>query len=230
MSKFSRRRCPQCIHWRLLEGLFVMISTLSSDVPLRSEHAWSRPLEGLPAFTCCAFPHSFLFHSPIFSSMNPCPTLRSHLCPQQRQPTHPTHPTHPLPQPLFPQSRDYFIHDFLILKTSLKGEACAEPHPVNEDQVAYQRCIDIWSHIHKLTVHHTIKEVFIVVHFGIHICGFYHIKAPWQHSCAIKRLTIIFIAGLVFSRDEKAFLPHDFTSCANAILMKDWDVGLWQNQ
>ncbi len=39
-----------------------------------------------------------------------------------------------------------------------------------------------------------------------------------------------FTVGLVLPRDEKAFLPHDFTSCANAILMKDCDVGLGQNQ
>lgn len=41
-----------------------------------------------------------------------------------------------------------------------------------------------------------------------------------------------FIAGLVLSAvsGEKAFLPHDFMSCPNAILMKDCDVALWQNQ
>lgn len=55
-------------------------------------------------------------------------------------------------------------------------------------------------------------------------------KEPQKQSCAIKQYTITFIVGLVLSRDEKAFLPHDFTSCANAILMKDCDVGLWQNQ
>lgn len=55
-------------------------------------------------------------------------------------------------------------------------------------------------------------------------------ESPQKHSRAIEQCAVIFIAGLVLSRDEEAFLPHDFTSCANAILMKDCDVDLWQNQ
>lgn len=32
------------------------------------------------------------------------------------------------------------------------------------------------------------------------------------------------------SAHAHGFLPHDSTSCANAVLMKDWDVGLWQKE
>ena len=99
--------------------LFVMISTVSSNVPLRSEVAWSRPLTEQPGFTCRALPQSFLFHSAIFSSLDPCSTLSSHLCPRHRL------PTHPLPQLLTPlcslPTKHYFIHDFLVSQNNSVG-------------------------------------------------------------------------------------------------------------
>jgi len=73
-------------------GLLVMLSTLSSDVALRSELPWSRP----STFPCCAFPQCFLFHSPVFSRLNCCST-----CLQPLPLTEPAHPSlpHRVPPP-----------------------------------------------------------------------------------------------------------------------------------
>lgn len=38
------------------------------------------------------------------------------------------------------------------------------------------------------------------------------------------------LQGLIKQKKKKAFLPHEFMSCANAILIKDCDVALWQNK
>lgn len=66
-----------------------------------------------------------------------------------------------------------------------------------------------------------------VLHIVLHI--YLHQKRS-PESIVVPSSNFTFIVGLVLSGDEKAFLPHDFTSCANAILMKDCDVALWQNQ
>lgn len=102
--------------------LFVMISTVSSDVPLRSELAWWRSSKSsrrshaapfhspscstLPSFPAwIPAPHS----TPTFALSRACPPTPSHNLSSTRAPC--------------PQSTHYFIHDFLILKTNQQGEA-----------------------------------------------------------------------------------------------------------
>lgn len=99
--------------------LFVMISTVSSDVPLRSELAWSRPSKSSQRS------HAAPFHSPSCSTLPSFPVWipAPHSAPtfglNRACPPIPSHSLSLPPKAPCPQSMHYFIHDFLILKTSL---------------------------------------------------------------------------------------------------------------
>lgn len=105
-SKFSWWRCPRCIHWPPAALMFVMISTDSSDVPLGSELAWSRPSNSGRRLRTGPFHCPSVSTVPFFPNPNP----GVNLCPWLGPDTLPL-PASPSPQDPVHKARITSFHD-----------------------------------------------------------------------------------------------------------------------
>lgn len=131
MSQFSWWRCPQCIHWHLLEHCLLWF--LQSHQMCHLGQNLPGP-KSRPGFICRAFPQSFLFHSPIFSSLSPRSTLSAHLCPRLDTacPPVPSHCPSPPPPPTGSlPSKQAWLHSWLPdPQNNSVGWSCTEQYPV----------------------------------------------------------------------------------------------------
>lgn len=124
-------------------------------------------------------------------------TLSSNLCPWQGLPTHPLPSISQVPRL---KRSDYIIRDFLTLKTSLWAVGCTE-----------------WGAERRDFNTHLEYIMYIVQLKGRPMCCTKQKGASCNHFNA---------SDLVLLMDDYKFLSHGFMSHANAILMKDCDVGL----
>lgn len=205
-SKFSCWRCPQCIHWRLLECCLLWFLQAHQMCHLGHSLPGPGPQSVASIYMLCL---STVLPVPLTRPSFPVwiPALRS-------APTFaldracPPIPSHNLPT---------LLHSWLPdPQNKSVGWGCAQQYLVwlvKEISVT----ISVFSYVHIQKVRVSFAAC---TKKGASKAKLYH-QAIHYH---------FYVSDLVLSTDEWEFLPHDFTSCANAILMKDCDVGLWQKQ
>lgn len=133
MSKFSCWRCPQCIHWRLLECCLLWLLRSHHMCHLGQSLPGPGPQRAASVYMLCLstvlpVPLSHLFQSEslLHAQLPPLPST---------EPAHPSPPTIPLP-PQLPAHRALLHSRLPDPQNKSVGWGCTEQYPVNNDLVS----------------------------------------------------------------------------------------------